>query len=59
MLDPQTGELPMVCDRRQLGQALTNVVKNAVEAIESRKARGEHHLGGDRVGLRLRRRTGR
>ncbi|CAN5300990.1 PAS domain-containing sensor histidine kinase [soil metagenome] len=24
----------MVCDRRQLGQALTNVVKNAVEAIQ-------------------------
>ena len=24
----------MVCDRRQLGQALTNVVKNGVEAIE-------------------------
>jgi two-component system nitrogen regulation sensor histidine kinase NtrY len=24
----------MVCDRRQLGQALTNLVKNAVEAIE-------------------------
>ena len=23
----------MVCDRRQLGQALTNIVKNAVEAI--------------------------
>ena len=27
----------MVCDRRQLGQALTNVVKNGVEAIEGRK----------------------
>ena len=26
----------MVCDRRQLGQALTNLVKNAVEAIEAR-----------------------
>jgi two-component system nitrogen regulation sensor histidine kinase NtrY len=24
----------LVCDRRQLGQALTNIVKNAVEAIE-------------------------
>ena len=34
------GEFRMVCDRRQLGQALTNVVKNGVEAIESRtKAR--------------------
>ena len=26
----------MVCDRRQLGQALTNLVKNAVEAVEAR-----------------------
>jgi two-component system nitrogen regulation sensor histidine kinase NtrY len=54
-LHPATGDFPLVCDRRQLGQALTNVVKNAVEAIESRKARGEHHLGGDRVELRLHR----
>ncbi|MCC2976043.1 HAMP domain-containing protein [Sphingomonas sp. PL-96] len=27
---------PVVCDRRQFGQALTNIVKNAVEAIEAR-----------------------
>jgi two-component system nitrogen regulation sensor histidine kinase NtrY len=26
----------LVCDRRQIGQALTNLVKNAVEAIESK-----------------------
>ncbi|MFD1787293.1 ATP-binding protein [Sphingomonas floccifaciens] len=26
----------LVCDRRQIGQALTNLVKNAVEAIEAR-----------------------
>jgi two-component system nitrogen regulation sensor histidine kinase NtrY len=32
---------------------LTNVVKNGVEAIESRKNRGEHSLAGDRVELRL------
>ena len=33
----------LVCDRRQIGQALTNVVKNAVEAIETKdeNARGE------------------
>lgn len=32
------GPPPMlVCDRRQIGQALTNVVKNAVEAIEARE----------------------
>ena len=44
----------MVCDRRQLSQALTNVVKNAVEAIETRRNRGEHSLAGDRVELKLR-----
>jgi two-component system, NtrC family, nitrogen regulation sensor histidine kinase NtrY len=30
----------MVCDRRQLGQALTNVVKNAVEAIAAQSEDG-------------------
>jgi len=30
-------DVEIVCDRRQIGQALTNVVKNAVEAIEQRK----------------------
>ncbi|WP_300974598.1 ATP-binding protein [Sphingomonas sp. LHG3406-1] len=52
-LDPPQGDIRMICDRRQLSQALTNVVKNAVEAIESRRNRGEHTLEGDRVGLRL------
>ena len=28
----------LVCDRRQLGQALTNIVKNAVEAVEEADA---------------------
>jgi two-component system nitrogen regulation sensor histidine kinase NtrY len=54
-LEPPAGEFRMVCDRRQLAQALTNVVKNSVEAIESRRNRGEHSLAGDRVDLRLRR----
>lgn len=31
----------LVCDRRQLGQALTNVVKNAVEAIQQKRESGE------------------
>jgi len=52
-LDPPQGAFRMVCDRRQLAQALTNVVKNGVEAIESRKSRGEHSLAGDRVELKL------
>jgi two-component system nitrogen regulation sensor histidine kinase NtrY len=33
-LDSENMAPTMVCDRRQLGQALTNIVKNAVEAIE-------------------------
>jgi two-component system, NtrC family, nitrogen regulation sensor histidine kinase NtrY len=57
-IDPPQGEFRMVCDRRQLGQALTNVVKNAVEAIEARRNRGEHCLAGDRVELRLSRNGG-
>ena len=31
----------LVCDRRQIGQALTNVVKNAVEAVEAKGEGGE------------------
>ena len=53
VLQPPGGEFDMVCDRRQLGQALSNVVKNAVEAIEARRSRGEHNLAGDRVELKL------
>jgi two-component system nitrogen regulation sensor histidine kinase NtrY len=54
-IEPPEGEFRMVSDRRQLAQALTNVVKNAVEAIEGRRNRGEHSLAGDRVDLKLRR----
>lgn len=53
VLEPAQGSFMMVCDRRQLAQALTNVVKNGVEAIEGRKNRGEHSLAGDRVELKL------
>ena len=52
-LDPAEGAFRMVCDRRQLAQALTNVVKNGVEAIEGRMNRGEHSLAGDRIELKL------
>tara|TARA_R110000796_G_scaffold14011_10_gene45327 strand:+ start:9144 stop:11378 length:2235 start_codon:yes stop_codon:yes gene_type:complete len=31
--------LSLVCDRRQLGQALTNIIKNAAEAIEQKAER--------------------
>ena len=54
-IDPGKGQIPLVCDRRQLSQALTNVVKNAVEAIEARRNRGETNFDGDRVDLKVRR----
>ncbi|WP_344706723.1 sensor histidine kinase [Sphingomonas swuensis] len=52
-LDPQAGDIRMICDRQQLGQALTNVVKNAVEAIEARRNRGEMTFAGDRIDLKM------
>ncbi len=36
--DSAIGEQEIICDRRQIAQALTNIVKNAVEAIEARTA---------------------
>lgn len=53
-IDPPKANIPLVCDRRQISQALTNVVKNAVEAIETRRNRGETNFEGDRVELRVR-----
>ncbi|MEO6433890.1 MAG: ATP-binding protein [Sphingomicrobium sp.] len=53
-IEPIEGRFMMVCDRRQLAQALTNIVKNGVEAIEGRRNRGEHNMAGDRVDLRIR-----
>lgn len=35
----------LVCDRRQIAQALTNVLKNAVEAIEARGEGSEGNVG--------------
>jgi two-component system nitrogen regulation sensor histidine kinase NtrY len=31
----------LICDRRQLGQALTNVIKNAVEAVQQKREEGQ------------------
>ena len=45
------GEASLVCDRRQIGQALTNIVKNAVEAIEARCITEPDHRG--EVGMRI------
>ncbi len=54
-IEPPSGPFWMICDRRQLGQALTNIVKNAVEAIEARRIRGDAMSEGDRVDLHIRR----
>ena len=52
-IDPPRGNIRLVCDRRQMAQALTNIVKNAVEAIEGRRKNGDEHVDGDRVEIRL------
>jgi two-component system nitrogen regulation sensor histidine kinase NtrY len=52
-LVPPSGDIRLMCDRRQLSQALTNIVKNAVEAIEARRMRGETSVDGDRIALSL------
>lgn len=41
----------LVCDRRQLGQALTNIVKNGVEAIEQKHEEGRDDS--DRISMRI------
>ena len=53
-IDPPHADIRLVCDRRQLNQALTNVVKNAVEAIETRRNRGEVSFEGDKVDVKVR-----
>jgi two-component system nitrogen regulation sensor histidine kinase NtrY len=37
--------LQIICDRRQMAQALTNIVKNAVEAVEARTTTEHRHQG--------------
>jgi two-component system, NtrC family, nitrogen regulation sensor histidine kinase NtrY len=39
-LAPPEDPVSMLCDRRQIGQAVTNILKNAAEAIEARIAEG-------------------
>jgi two-component system nitrogen regulation sensor histidine kinase NtrY len=45
-------EAPVECDRHQFGQAMTNVLKNAAEAIESRARTAEPDFRG-RIGVHL------
>jgi two-component system nitrogen regulation sensor histidine kinase NtrY len=45
----------LVCDRRLLGQALTNIVKNGVEAVEQKREAGRRTTkGGDRIAMTVR-----
>ncbi len=45
----------LVCDRRLLGQALTNIVKNGVEAVEQKREAGRKKAkGGDRIAMQVR-----
>jgi two-component system nitrogen regulation sensor histidine kinase NtrY len=52
-LDAPQPSPTLVCDRRQLGQALTNIVKNAVEAIQQKREEGKGS-GPDQVEIRIR-----
>lgn len=48
----------MICDRRQMSQALTNLVKNAVEAIEAQRNKDDARDGGEAVTMTLATRDG-
>jgi two-component system nitrogen regulation sensor histidine kinase NtrY len=46
--------VPLVCDRRQVSQVLTNILKNAAEAIEGREATAGETLPPGEITLTLR-----
>ena len=46
--------VPLVCDRRQVAQVLTNILKNAAEAIEGRQAALQRTLPPGEITLTLR-----
>jgi two-component system nitrogen regulation sensor histidine kinase NtrY len=48
-----SGPIQVQCDRHQLGQAMTNVLKNAAEAIEARQKTAEPDYRG-RIGVKVR-----
>ncbi len=45
--------VPLICDRRQVGQVLTNILKNAAEAIEGREVRSGETLPRGEISLTL------
>jgi two-component system nitrogen regulation sensor histidine kinase NtrY len=46
--------VPLICDRRQIAQVLTNILKNSAEAIEGREARAGQALPPGEITLTLR-----
>jgi two-component system nitrogen regulation sensor histidine kinase NtrY len=46
--------VPLICDRRQVSQVLTNILKNSAEAIEGREARPGQTLPPGEITLSLR-----
>ncbi len=47
------GPVPLICDRRQVSQVLTNILKNAGEAIEGREAKPGGALPPGEISLTL------
>ena len=45
--------VPLICDRRQIAQVLTNILKNSAEAIEGREARAGQALPPGEITLAL------
>ena len=56
-IDSDIQDVPVYCDRRQIAQALTNILKNAVESIETR-AKSENADFRGKVRTRLQARAG-
>ena len=52
-IEAPEGAVPLRCDGRQVAQVLTNVLKNAAEAIEGRPAPEQGELPRGRVTLRI------
>ena len=47
------GPVPLICDRRQVAQVLTNILKNSAEAIEGREAAPGRQLPPGEISLSL------
>ena len=52
------GPVNLICDRRQIGQALTNLMQNAVDAIDARRASSDTEAGQDTIHTTIERQDG-